>query len=313
MYYLTGVSGFIASNIASYIQGCKDEIVGLDNFSTGFKSNLALLGNDNFKFMEGDIRSLETCRKACEGADYVIHQAALGSVPRSLEQPLLYNENNITGTLNMLIAAKEAGVKSFVFASSSSVYGDTEVLPKVETMIPNPKSPYALGKITGEYYCRIFTEEYGLPTVILRYFNVFGPRQDPKSQYSAVIPKFITSFLKNESPVIYGDGEQTRDFTYVENVVKANLLACDAPKEVWGKPINIGCGSRVSINMLAKIIKDLTKSSAEIRYEDPRPGDVKDSLADITIAKEKLGLTDYISLEQGLEKTVAWYKEQLGL
>lgn len=311
-YLITGVAGFIGSNICERLLDLGEKVIGLDNFSCGFKENLEFIDShknkDNFTFYEGDIRNYEDCTKACQNVDYVLHQAALGSVPRSMEEPLLYHENNITGIVNMLEAAKNNNVKRFVFASSSSVYGDTPTLPKIETMSPRPKSPYAVNKLTGEYYCKLYTQCYGLPTIALRYFNIFGKRQNPKSQYSAVIPKFITAYLKNESPTIFGDGEQTRDFTYVENVIKANLNACQAEESAFGKAMNIGCGHRISLNELAKHIKDITGSSAEPIYEDNRAGDVRDSLASIEEAKTHLNLTDQILLKDGLIDTINYYK-----
>ncbi|MGE4170310.1 MAG: SDR family oxidoreductase [Candidatus Margulisiibacteriota bacterium] len=311
-YLITGAAGFIGSNLVSHLLDAGQTVVALDNFSGGFRENLAFVEQHPnahlFRLIDGDIRDFKTCQEACDGATYVLHQGALGSVPRSMTDPALYHENNITGTLNMLMAAKEAGVKRFVFASSSSVYGDTPTLPKEETMFPNPKSPYAVTKLTGEYYCKIFWTAYGLPTVMLRYFNIFGPRQNPNSQYSAVIPKFITACIKQESPIIFGNGEQTRDFTFVENVIQANLRACEAPQEAFGQPINIGCGSRISLNHLAKNIQAILKCDhLPIEYQAPRIGDVQDSLAATERMKNWLGLTTPISLEEGLYKTTTFY------
>jgi len=245
---------------------------------------------------------------------FVIHQAALGSVPRSLTDPLLYNENNITGSLNMLIASRDAKVRGFVFASSSSAYGDTEISPKIETMKLNPKSPYASTKLADEHYCKIFNDAYGLPTICLRYFNVFGPKQNPKSQYSAVIPKFIKACLNGESPVIYGDGFQTRDFTFIDNVVKANMNACFSYSSHYcGQNYNIGCNTNISVNNLARSILDLCGSKADMIYSPIRVGDVKDSLADIYKAEIALNYSDSVSFDDGLRKTVEWYKEQFKL
>lgn len=312
-FVVTGCLGFIGSNlVASLLESGEHVVVGLDNLSTGFRDNLSqFYTHPSFTFVEGDIRDLFVCRKVCEGADFVLHQAALGSVPRSLEEPLLYNENNITGTLNMLIASRDANVARFVYASSSSVYGDTPTLPKIETMIPRPKSPYAISKMTCEYYAKVFNDTYVLPTIGLRYFNVFGPRQNPNSQYAAVIPKFITSFLKNEAPVIYGDGEQTRDFTFITNVIAANLNGCTAPLSSCGLAYNIGCGDRISLNLLATEIKELTQSTVTPNYAPARAGDVRDSLADIELSTGGLSITSRVSLRDGLDTTIAWYRDQL--
>lgn len=311
-YLITGIAGFIGSNIAEYLINAGEKVTGLDNFSTGKKETVTYLNNlpnhHNLDIIEGDIRDADICKTACSKADFVLHQAALGSVPRSMKYPLLYNDVNITGTLNMLNAAKENDIKRFVFASSSSVYGDTPVLPKVETMPTNPKSPYALSKLTGEHYCKLFNDVYNLNTIALRYFNVFGPRQDPESQYAAVIPKFITALLKNESPTIYGDGSQTRDFTFISNVIQANLASCNASPEAFGNAFNIGCGGNTSINHLAQIIKKETHSTSDINYVDARDGDVKDSQADTEKSQRLLNLPPFESLESGLKKTTNWYK-----
>lgn len=314
-YLLTGIAGFIASNIANHLLNEGHDVIGFDNLSTGFTSTIDFLKahpkSENLTFIEGDIRDISECETCFEKQiDYVLHQAALGSVPRSVKEPLLYHDNNSGGTLNMMELSRQHNVKKFVYASSSSVYGDTPTLPKVETMPLTPKSPYAVSKAANETHGKLYTELYGLQTIGLRYFNVFGPRQNPKSQYAAVIPKFITSFLKNESPVIYGDGEQTRDFTYIQNVITANLNACEAPPEASGKAFNIGCGHRISINELASKIKSITASTAEIIYETARPGDVKDSLADIALSKSLLKLDTHILLNQGLEQTIAWYQHR---
>jgi UDP-glucose 4-epimerase len=243
-----------------------------------------------------------------EGVDYVIHQAALPSVPKSVEIPIESNEHNINGTLNILYAAKESGVKRVVYAASSSAYGDTPELPKVETMRPMPLSPYAVNKLASEYYCSAFTEVYGLETVSLRYFNVFGPRQDPTSYYSAVIPKFITALLKNEKPVIFGDGEQSRDFTYIDNVVHANLLACTA-SGISGGVFNIACGERITLNQLYAELQEILQTSISPIYKDPRVGDVKHSLADIEKARKHLGFEVKVSFKEGLQRTVDWFSK----
>ncbi len=257
------------------------------------------------------MRDPETCRRACEGVDFVLHEAALGSVPRSIEDPALSNECNVTGTLNMLVAARDAGVRRFVFAASSSAYGDTPALPKVETMPPQPLSPYALTKLAGEEYCRLFTELYGLQTVSLRYFNVFGKRQDPFSTYAAVIPKFVSALLRGEPPEIYGDGEQTRDFTYIEDVVQANLRACEAPEEACGQVYNIAFGERISLNELYREIARLLGTDLPPRYGPPRPGDVRHSLADISKARSLLGYRPRYDVATGLGEAIAWYRANL--
>jgi nucleoside-diphosphate-sugar epimerase len=311
-YVVTGCLGFIGSNLVERLLSLGHTVVGLDNGSTGFIENIAnSVTHPSFTFVEGDIRDLDTCHSVCEGADFVLHQAALGSVPRSIEHPLLYNDNNITGTLNMLVAARDAKVKRMVLASSSSVYGDTPTLPKIETMIPRPKSPYAISKMATEYYAKVFNDVYDLQTVCLRYFNVFGPKQNPNSQYAAVIPKFVTSFLNNTSPTIFGDGNQTRDFTFIDNVICANLNACVAPDESCGLAYNIGCGDRISLNQLASEIKEITQSTADVIYAAPRAGDVKDSLASIDLSTSGLNLSDRISLRDGLGVTIDWYRDQI--
>jgi nucleoside-diphosphate-sugar epimerase len=265
---------------------------------------------DTFKskidFIEGDLRDLETVKKAMLDVDYVIHQAALPSVPKSVDLPIESNEHNTNGTLNVLFAAKEASVKRVVYAASSSAYGDQLQSPKVETMLPMPMSPYAVNKLIGEYYCAAFHKVYGLETIALRYFNVFGPRQDPTSFYSAVIPKFISALLKNESPTIFGDGEQSRDFTYIDNVVSANLLACKA-EGAGGHMCNVACGESFTLNQLLEELQNIMDTNIEPIYEAPRVGDVKDSLADITKAKSKLDFEVLVDFKEGLKKTVEWF------
>jgi len=308
-FLVTGVAGFIGSNLAEALLARGHRVRGLDNFLTGKPENLQ--GLDGLEFVEGDVRDPEACRRACEGVDFVLHEAALGSVPRSIEDPVLSNECNVTGTLNLLVAAREAGVRRFVFAASSSAYGDTPTLPKVEDMVPQPLSPYALTKLAGEEYCRLFFELYGLETVSLRYFNVFGKRQDPFSTYAAVIPKFVSALLKGEPPEIYGDGEQTRDFTYIADVVQANLRACEAPREACGKVYNVAYGERISLNELYREIAGLLGRDLEPRYGPPRPGDVKHSLADISRAREHLGYRPAYDVRRGLAEAIAWYRENL--
>ncbi len=299
---ITGGAGFIGSNLAHRL--CDDnEVVVVDNLSTGRYDNISDITTD-IEFVEVDINELAALEAAFEGGDYVLHQAALPSVPRSIEDPISTNRNNVDGTLNVLVAARDSGVRRVVLASSSSVYGDAPELPKVETFRPNPLSPYAVTKLMGEHYCRIFFDIYGLETLSLRYFNVFGPRQDPRSQYAAVIPKFIRAIKSGERPVIYGDGEQSRDFTYVENVVMANILACEAPKTA-GEAVNVGCGERVSLNQLVDQLRDIFDREVEPVYADPMPGDVKHSLADITLAKSILGYEPRYSLREGLVSMIS--------
>ncbi|RAP35570.1 LPS biosynthesis protein WbpP [Candidatus Marinamargulisbacteria bacterium SCGC AAA071-K20] len=313
-YLVTGAAGFIGSNIVEHLLDKGETVVALDNFSTGHKHNFGFIEthpNKNlFKLIEGDVRNLDTCNDACKDIDFVLHQAALGSVPRSMELPVLYEENNTIGTLNMMIAARDAKVKRFVYASSSSVYGDTPTLPKIETMRPTPMSPYAVTKLAKELYGSIFFNSYGLQTIGLRYFNVFGPKQDPNSQYAAAIPKFITSALNSEPITIYGDGEQTRDFTFIDNVIDANLSACTAKIEACAKAYNIGCGERISINDLINNIITITNSTSKPIHIDPRAGDVRDSLASIDLSKKYLGLSKFIKLKEGLAKTIEWYQNK---
>jgi UDP-glucose 4-epimerase len=278
----------------------------LDNLSTGKWENIEPF-LAAVEFITGDIRDLKVVQQAVEGVDYVLHQAAVPSVPRSVKDPLVTNSANVDGTLNILIAARDAGVKRVVYASSSSVYGDTPILPKREEMRPTPRSPYAVSKLAGELYCQVFYHVYGLETVALRYFNVFGPRQDPKSQYAAVVPKFITALLRGEPPTIFGDGEQSRDFTYVENVVEANLLAAKAPG-VAGQVFNIACGERLTVNQLAAILSEIIGVNLEPEHVPPRPGDVRYSLADISKARKLLGYEVKVDVREGLEQTVKWYR-----
>jgi nucleoside-diphosphate-sugar epimerase len=306
-YLVTGGAGFIGSNIVEKLVNDGQRVTVIDNFLTGKPENLAAF-RDKIEFIEGDIRSLETLNKIMKNIDYVIHQAALPSVPKSVDLPIESNDHNINGTLNILYSAKENGVKRVVYAASSSAYGDQPQSPKVETMRPMPMSPYAVNKLTGEYYCAAFHKVYGLETVALRYFNVFGPRQDPTSFYSAVIPKFVSALLRNEAPTIYGDGEQSRDFTYIDNVVSANLLACTAP-DAAGSVCNIACGESITLNELYDGIQQIMGKSIPATYANPRIGDVKNSLADISKAKKNLGYQVLVTFRQGLEKTVRWFSE----
>ncbi len=308
-YLVTGGAGFIGSNIVHELVRRGERVRVLDNLSTGRAENLRGI-LDKIEFIEGEICDEDTVLRAMYGMDYVLHQAALPSVQRSVNDPIASNRVNVDGTLNLLIAAREQQVKRFVIASSSSVYGDTPVLPKVEDMPINPLSPYATSKLAAERYAMNFYKLYGLPTVALRYFNVFGPRQNPESQYAAVIPKFITAMLKGESPVVYGDGEQSRDFTFIENVVEANLLACYSDKAP-GHVVNIACGQRYSLNDLLRFLERVLDTPANAVYESPRPGDVKHSLASIELAHEVLGYKPRVSFEEGLRRTVDWYQKTM--
>lgn len=312
MFFLvTGGAGFIGSNLAEALLGAGHKVRVFDNFLTGKRENLAGLAErfgGSFELMEGDLRDLAAVRKAAEGVEYVLHQGALPSVPRSVADPALSNEINVAGTVNLLIAARDSGVRRVVYAASSSAYGDTLELPKRESMTPNPKSPYAAQKLAGEHYMRIFHEVYGLETISLRYFNVFGPRQDPASTYAAVIPRFLTSVLSGTPPTVYGDGLQTRDFTYIDNVVEANLLACKAPRAACGKVVNIACGERVSLLDILEIVYGLAARRVAPKFEPPRPGDVRDSLADISLARDLLGYSPKVGFPAGLSRTFDYFQ-----
>ena len=305
---VTGGAGFIGSHLTDALVQRGDEVVVLDNLSTGKLANLAGV-RGRIRFVEASITDLPAVRECCAGVDTVFHQAALASVPRSVNDPIASNETNVTGTLNVLWAAKECGVRRVVYAASSSAYGDTEVLPKREDMPANPLSPYAVNKYVGELYCAVFDRLYGLSTVGLRYFNVFGPRQDPQSQYAAVVPIFITRLLGGEAPVIHGDGEQSRDFTYIRNVVAANLLAAAAP-QTGGQTVNIACGDRISLNDLFARLRAFVGSELSPVYGPARAGDVKHSQADIAAAARLIGFRPEVGLEEGLRETVAWYRAQ---
>lgn len=307
-YLVTGGAGFIGSNIVSVLLAQGHEVRVLDNFATGKRENiLPLMKNENLTMIEGDLRSFHIVRAAVKGVDFILHQGALPSVPRSINDPITSNDVNILGMLNILEAAKEFGVKRVVCASSSSIYGNSESLPKVETMPVNPLSPYALTKYAQERYCQIFSQIYGLETVALRYFNVFGPNQDPTSQYSAVIPKFVKLIMANKEPVIYGDGSQSRDFTFVENNVWANIQACTAPHAA-GEVINIACGERYTLIELVQMINEILGKHIEPRFEPDRAGDVKHSLAAIDKAKAVLGYQVRVDFRQGLERTIEFFK-----
>jgi nucleoside-diphosphate-sugar epimerase len=307
-YLVTGGAGFIGSHLVEHLLAGGARVRVLDDFSTGRRENLAPFRN-RIDLVEGDITDFSTCRAAADGVRTIFHQAALPSVPRSVRDPARSHEVNATGTLNVLLAARDSGVKRVVYASSSSAYGDTPTLPKREDQTPSPRSPYAVAKLTGEHYCRSFPGVFHLETVALRYFNVFGPRQDPTSAYAAVIPLFAAAALDGRPPTIDGDGEQTRDFTYIDNVVLANLLAASVPAErVSGEVFNVGCGDRISINALWNEIRGATGSAVEAVHGPPRAGDVRDSLADITHLRARTGFEVRVGLKEGIEKTVDWIR-----
>ncbi len=307
-YLVTGGAGFIGSHIVGTLLAAGHQVRVLDNFSTGKQSNLAHYLAD-VQLVEADIKDIAAVRKAAADQDYVLHQAALASVPRSIANPLASFQANEAGTLNLLLAARDAGVGRVVFASSSSVYGDSPSLPKTEDMGYNPLSPYAVNKAAGELYCKNFYHIYGLETVALRYFNVFGPRQDPASQYAAVIPNFISAILKRQPPTIFGDGEQSRDFTYIENVVAANIQAATATGAA-GEVINVATGCRITVNELFYKLKDILQSEIEPVYAPPREGDIKHSLAGIDKARELLGYHPLVSFDKGLKVTAEWFSAQ---
>ena len=297
---ITGGAGFIGSNLAEELAK-KHEVVIIDDLSTGSAENVEDL---DLELVRGSITDPDLLEEYFRGVDYVFHQAALPSVQRSIEDPVLANEVNICGTLNVLVAARDADVKKVIYASSSSVYGDTPELPKREDMKPDPKSPYAVAKLAGEYYCRVFNEIYGLKTVALRYFNVYGPRQDPSSDYAAVIPKFVNRVMAGKAPIIYGDGEQTRDFTFVRDVVQANVLAMES--DATGV-FNVAAGQRISVNDLAGMIMEIIGNRVECVHEEPRAGDVRDSLGDISRAHAGFGYVPRYGMEEGLMETVGWF------
>ncbi|MBM4349517.1 MAG: SDR family oxidoreductase [Deltaproteobacteria bacterium] len=305
---VTGGAGFIGSNLTEALLKAGHQVRALDNLSTGKRENLVFEGAYPFlEMIEGDLCDLITCQKAVEGIEYVFHQAALPSVQRSVEDPMSSNQVNVGGTLNILMAARDAGVRRVIYAASSSAYGDTPTLPKEEEMVPNPLSPYALQKFIGEQYCRLFFQLYGLETISLRYFNIFGPKQDPDSIYSAVIPRFIDALISGRAPVIFGDGEQSRDFTYIDNVVHANLLAMNAER-IQGEAVNVACGRRVSLNQLLKILQDIIGSHIPPLYEEPRKGEPRHSLADIKKGKAILNYDPRVGIEEGLRRTVEFFK-----
>jgi nucleoside-diphosphate-sugar epimerase len=306
-YVVTGGAGFIGSNTVDELVRRGESVVVLDDLSAGKEENLAEIRN-KISFIKGSIIDLEAVRRAMQEADYVLHLAARTSVPRSVKDPLETNKVNIEGTLNVLVAARDAKVKRVILAASSSAYGETPALPKVETMQPEPISPYGLTKYVGELYGQMFGRVYGLQNVSLRYFNVFGPRQDPGSPYSGVLSKFCAAFLEKTEPVVFGDGEQTRDFTYVDNVVQANLLACEAPVAA-GKVINVGTGARFSLNQTLQLLREISGENLQAKYEPVREGDIHDSQADIALSRELLKYEPTVDFPEGLRRTFEWYKE----
>lgn len=309
IYLITGIGGFIGSSLARALLARGEQVRGVDNFATGKKENLGEI-SDRIDLREADICDPDVIRAACAGVDFVFHEAAIPSVPKSVLDPLGSNRANVDATVNVLVAARDAKVKRVVYAASSSAYGDTPTLPKHEAMSPDPISPYAVAKLASEHYMISFYRCYGLETVSLRYFNVFGPRQDPSSPYSGVLAKFITLMLHGEQPTIFGDGEQSRDFTYIDNVVEANLLACHAPaNRAAGQVFNVATGRRVTLNETFKLLQGLTSFKGEPKYGAERGGDIKHSLADNSKAKEALGYEPKIAFEEGLRRTVEWYRK----
>ena len=307
-HLITGVAGFIGSSIARALLARGEQVRGVDNFATGKRENLTEIV-DRIDFREADLLDLEAMKRACQGVDCVFHQAAIPSVPKSVLDPLGSNQANVDGTVNVLIAARDAKVRRVMYAASSSAYGDTPTLPKHEQMTPNPISPYAVAKLASEYYMISFYHCYGLETVCLRYFNIFGPRQDPTSPYSGVLAKFITQMQRGEQPTIFGDGGQSRDFTYIDNAVSANLLAAHAPAAtVAGKVFNVATGTRADLNETFEILKKLTSYFGKVKYAPEREGDIKHSLADIGLATQAFGYQPEVNFEEGLRRTVEWYR-----
>ncbi|MGA7751367.1 MAG: SDR family oxidoreductase [Candidatus Sulfotelmatobacter sp.] len=310
LYLITGIGGFIGSSLARALLAVGEQVRGVDNFSTGKRANLTEI-LDRIDFRETDILDLDGMHKACDGVDFVLHQAAIPSVPKSVLDPLGSNRANVDGTVNVLIAARDAKVKRVVYAASSSAYGDTPTLPKQETMKPDPISPYAVAKLASEQYMISFYRCYGLETVCLRYFNIFGPRQDPSSPYSGVLAKFITQMLRGEQPTVFGDGEQSRDFTYIDNAISANLLACKAaPGKAAGQVFNVATGRRITLNETFQLLKGLTSYSGQLKYGPERGGDIKHSLADISKAEAAIDYEPVVDFEEGLRRTVDWYRKQ---
>jgi len=308
-YLVTGGAGFIGSHIVHRLVADGQKVRVLDNFSTGKRANLAAVSKD-VDVVEGDLRSADDCRKACKGVEIIFHEGALPSVPKSVADPQSSHDCNINGTFNVLMAARDCGCRRVVYAGSSSAYGDQAESPKRESMRPAPLSPYAVNKLVGEYYLRAFHECYGLETISLRYFNVFGPRQDPKSQYAAAIPAFVSAILNDKPPTIYGDGEQTRDFTYIDNVVHGNMLAAKAPK-LSGEVINVACSESVTVNHAIELINKLLGKNVKPIHTDIRPGDIKHSLADISLARKIIGFEPVVKFDEGLRRAIEWYRENL--
>ena len=310
LHLITGIAGFIGSSIARALLERREQVRGIDNLATGKRENIKEIA-DRIDFREADLLDLDAMKEACQGVECVYHQAAIPSVPKSVLDPLGSNQANVDGTVNILIAARDAKVRRVVYAASSSAYGDTPTLPKREDMTPNPISPYAVAKLASEYYMVSFFRCYGLETVSLRYFNIFGPRQDPTSPYSGVLAKFITQMLRGEQPTIFGDGSQSRDFTYIDNAVSANLLAAQAPTaKVAGRVFNVATGTRVDLNQTFELLKKMTGYSGNVKYAAERGGDIKHSLADITLATKALGYEPKVNFEEGLQRTVEWYRGQ---
>jgi UDP-glucose 4-epimerase len=308
VYLITGIAGFIGSSLARELLHRGQQVRGVDNLSTGRRENLVPI-LPQIDFRDADILDLDAMKLACSGVDYVLHQAAIPSVPKSVLDPIASNRANVDGTVNVLVAARDAKVKRIIYAASSSAYGDTPTLPKHERMTPDPISPYAVAKLASEHYLTSFYRCYGLETVALRYFNIFGPRQDPSSPYSGVLAKFITQMLNGQQPTIFGDGEQSRDFTYIDNAVEANLLACQSPAaQVAGKVFNVATGRRITLNETFKLLQPLTSYSGTAIHAAERGGDIKHSLADISAAEQNLGYQPKVDFEEGLRRTVDWYR-----
>jgi UDP-glucose 4-epimerase len=306
-YLVTGAAGFIGRSIAAELIARGKQVRGIDDFSTGKRENL--VGLEAMELIEADINDSLAVAEACRGVECIFHEAAIPSVPRSVEDPIGCNHAGVTGTLQLLVAARDAKVRRVVYAGSSAAYGNTPTLPKHEGMLPDPISPYAVSKLACEYYLKSFARVYGLETVAIRYFNVFGPYQDPTSQYSGVLAKFAMSMLAGQTPTIFGDGEQSRDFTFIENVVRGNLLASKAPADrVSGRVFNVATGTRITLNQTVKLLREITGYSGEVRYEAERAGDVKHSLADISLARASFGYEPEVQFREGLERTVSWYR-----